>query len=461
MPRFEWTSDRVRAALDLPAAAGAEEPYAGISTDTRTLAPGDLFVALRGDRFDGAEFIAEAIQKGAAGAIAERRPDGLPEGFDFFLVDDATRALGQLGRARRRALDATVVAITGTSGKTTTRELTAAALGSTAYASPGNYNNLIGVPLSILGAPADARVWVLELASNQPGEIATLGAVAEPDFAVITSVSEGHLEGLGDLGGVLDEKLSLLRSLRPGGVALVADEPAILPETARKLWPDVTTVGLDPSADEYPEAWSMTDRGVSWNWHGVEFELRGFGSHLMRDALFACCVAHLLGVTPGDAARRLQAVALPPMRGEVRRLDGLTLLVDCYNANPASFRAAIDALNALAAGRRRAVLAGTMLELGGRSAALHREVARWMIESNIELIAATGEFQRAFSGAERGDVILEPDLDAAYRRLAKGLRGDEAVLIKASRGMKFERAVEMFERDFGAERGSTSSGTEG
>ncbi|NIR46127.1 MAG: UDP-N-acetylmuramoyl-tripeptide--D-alanyl-D-alanine ligase [Gemmatimonadetes bacterium] len=461
MSGFVWTRDRVRAALGLPEEGGPAKGYAGISTDTRTLEPGELFVALPGARFDGAEFVSAAIERGAAGAIAQRQLDDVPDGFDFFLVDDAIEALGRLAGERRREIDPTVVAITGTSGKTTTRELTAGALGDGAYASPANFNNRVGLPLSILRAPADAGIWILELASNQPGEIAALGAVAEPDIAVITSVSEGHLEGLGDLQGVLAEKLSLLRSLRDGGVALVADEPPDLPRAAGEVWPDVRTVGLGPTADERPERWSMSERGVAWRWHDVDFELHGFGSHLIRNALFACCVAHLLGIEPEDAARRLGDVELPPMRGEVRRLDGLTLLIDCYNANPASFRAAIDGLDALAAGRRRAVLAGTMLELGGRSETLHRQVARWMIEADIELIAAIGEFREAFAKIDRDGLILESDLETAYRRLADELSGDEAVLIKASRGMKFERAVEMFQRDFGTDRGSSETRTRG
>ena len=274
MASFTWTSERVRKALDLPATGDAGRmEYAGVSTDTRTLEPGELFVALRGERFDGTEFVAAAQEAGAAGAVVERRPDGLAHGFECFVVDNALVALGRLAAARRLALDPTVVAITGTSGKTTTRELTAAALGDLAYASPGNFNNLIGTPLSILSADEEARIWVLEVASNQPGEIATLGGIASPDYAVITSVSEGHLEGLGDLEGVLAEKLSLLPTLRERGWAMVADQPGVLALGARELWPDVRSGGLSDSADERPESWSMSERGVAWRWRGVDFEL--------------------------------------------------------------------------------------------------------------------------------------------------------------------------------------------
>jgi UDP-N-acetylmuramoyl-tripeptide--D-alanyl-D-alanine ligase len=464
MPRFTWTSDRVRDALGFPSTGRRGATYSGVSTDTRSLRPGELYVALRGERFDGADFLEVAVGAGAAGAVVEHRPDGLPADFELFVVDDSLEALGRLAAARRLALDPTVVAITGTSGKTTTRELTMAALGSEAYGSPGNFNNLVGVPLSILAAPEEARIWVLELASNQRGEIERLGRIAGPDYAVITTVSEGHLEGLGDLQGVLDEKLSLLSTMRAAGVVLVADEPRELAEQARARYPDVRTVGLSDAADERPESWSVSGAGVVWRWDGTEFELRGFGAHLIRDALFAIVMAKLLGVGSQHAVERLAYAELPPMRGEVRRAGDLTLLVDCYNANPASFLAAIDALGALAAGRRRAVLAGTMLELGPRAAALHEQVAGFMLDAGIELIAATGDFVKAFAGAggrAQAGLILESHLEDAYRKLAARLTGDEFVLVKASRGMKFERAIPWFERDFGDEGRVVSSGTEG
>jgi UDP-N-acetylmuramoyl-tripeptide--D-alanyl-D-alanine ligase len=428
------------------------------------LKPGELFVALRGERFDASEFVRAAAAAGAEGAIVERRPEGVPADLELFVVEDTLRALGRLAAVRRLELEPTVVAITGTSGKTTTRELTAAALGEGAYASPGNFNNLVGLPLSILTAPEDAGIWVLEIASNSPGEVERLGRIAEPDHAVITSVAEGHLEGLGDMQGVLNEKLGLLTSLRAGGRALVANEPSELVQGARESCSDVRTVGLDDTADEHPDAWAVSEHGVEWSWRGVDFRLPGFGAHLIKDALFAASVADLLGVERREMAERIGAVQLPPMRGEVRRVGGLLLLVDCYNANPSSFRAAIESLEGLAGERRRAVLAGTMLELGERSAALHEEVARAMVSAGIELIAATGEFAAAFerSGPRPSEgLILGTELEDAYRQLAQRLRGDEAVLLKASRGMKFERAIPLFERDFGVAAASGADNRKG
>jgi UDP-N-acetylmuramoyl-tripeptide--D-alanyl-D-alanine ligase len=203
---------------------------------------------------------------------------------------------------------------------------------------------------------------------------------------------------------------------------------------------------------------------VAWTWNGIDFELPGFGAHMVRNALLAIVAARLLGVDPQLATQRLSIAEIPPMRGEVRRLGDLTLLVDCYNANPASFRAAIESLAALAEGRRRAVLAGTMLELGAQSNLLHERVADGLVDAGIELIAAVGEFATAFrrsTHSRRGDLILEDELEDAYRELVTRLRGDEVVLLKASRGMKFERAIPLFERDFGGRERANVSGTEG
>lgn len=452
MKRFAWTSQQIREALSLPRGVAPGRQYTGVSTDSRTVQAGELFVALRGDQFDGTEFVAAAATAGARGAVTSSQPPDVGDDFEVFLVDDTLVALGRLAAARRLALEPTVVAITGTSGKTTTRELTAAVLGEGSYASPGNYNNLVGLPLSILKAPEQATVWVLEIASNSPGEVGRLASIAAPDCAVITSVSEGHLEGFGDRRGVMNEKLSLLSGLRPGGCAFVADEPEDLVSEARQLCSDVRTVGFGSGADERPSEWAASEMGVQWRWRGADFQLSGFGTHLIRDALFALAVGRLLGRNSAAMAQRLSVARMPPMRGDVRRIGDLLLLVDCYNANPASFRAAIESLGLLAGKRRRAVLAGTMLELGSRSTALHAEVADAMMLAGIELIALTGGFAEAYkhtTACPSGDLILADGLDAAYPQLTERLLGSEAVLLKASRGMKFERVIPLFERDFG------------
>lgn len=453
MKTFEWTSGEVRRALRLAGEGGTGRVYRGVSTDSRRIRPGELFVALRGERFDGADFVADAARAGAAGAVIERRPTGLPHDLEIFEVTDSRRALGALARHRRRALAATAIAVTGTNGKTTVKELLATMLQSAGqmYRSPGNYNNLVGVPLSILEAPADVRFWVLELATNCPGEIRLLGELVEPDIAVITSAAEGHLEGLKDLKGVIAEKTSLLSTLREGGWALVADEPAELGARARELFPAVRTAGLSEGADEHPEEWHAGSDGLSLRWRGVEVRVPLLGPHNVRNVILALSVARLLNVPPAASAAALRGFSGLPMRVERREIGSLTLLVDCYNANPGSFRAAIEAAASVAGARRRAALVGSMLELGPESELLHRRVARALVRAGFAPVGATGEFVPAFAEIrdQLGDrLVTGPDPVQVYSEFARRLGGDEVVLLKGSRGVRLERLLPFFECDF-------------
>lgn len=450
---FRWTSAEVRRALDLPESGQAARAYAGVCTDSRRIRPGELFVALKGKRFDGAEFAAAAARAGAAGVVVERPAPALPRDLEVFEVEDARAALGALGRHRRRALDPTVVAVTGTNGKTTVKELVGRILqeaGAT-YVSPGNHNNLVGVPLSLLEAPQAARTWVLELGTNQPGEIRALGKIAEPDVGVLTSVAEGHLEGLRDLAGVLEEKTSLLETLREGAWAVVADEPPELAARARERFHAVRTAGLTPGADEHPDEWSAGSDGVRVRWRGQEVRARLLGTHSARNVVIALAVARVLNVAPSVAARGVAAFQGLPMRGERRELGALTLFLDCYNANPGSFRAAIDAVTALAGERSKAALVGSMLELGPESASWHRRIAKELVRAGFAPIGASGAFVPAFDEMRQtlGDrLVTAPDPIDAYALFATRLTGREVVLVKASRGVRLERVVPEFERDF-------------
>lgn len=459
---FEWTSAEVRRALGLPEIGDRRgratdeteaRAYRGVSTDSRRIRAGELFVALRGERFDGAEFVDAAARAGAAGAVVERRPRDVPAGLELFEVEDARAALGALGRHRRRALDAAVIAVTGTNGKTTVKELLGSILreAGPTYVSPGNYNNLVGVPLSMLEAPATARTWVLELGTSQPGEIRALGGLAEPDVAIVTSVAEGHLEGLRDLAGVLEEKTSLLEAVREGGWAVVADEPPELAARARDRFHAVRTAGLGPDADEHPDEWSAGPDGIRLRWRGQEARSSLLGAHSARNVMVALAAARVLNVAPAAAARAVGAFRGLPMRAERRDLDSLTLLIDCYNANPGSFRAAMEAASAVAGARPKAALVGPMLELGPESAAWHRRVAKEIVRAGFAPIGASGAFAPAFEAMRDtlGDrLVTATDPVGLYAEFAKRLAGNEVVLLKASRGVRLEQVVAAFERDF-------------
>lgn len=460
-----WTEGQVLDALTLavPEDRGngrrrdASE-YASVSTDTRSLEEGSLFVALRGDNFDGHAFLAQAHEAGASGAIVEAVPEDAPP-MRYYRVPDTLTALGRLGRYRRRAVDGRVVAITGTNGKTTTKEMTRAIL-STRYAThatAGNLNNLVGAPLTLLAIPDDARAVVVEIGMNVPGEIARLAEIVEPHIGVVTAVSEGHLEGIGTLEGVLREKTSLLTRLQSGGLAVVADVPAVLPERARSLARRVRVAGWTERADADLRADDLridAEGRVRFRWQGREVVLPFGGKAHVRNALIALAVGLEWDVDPDDAVAALRSMDPPSMRGETHRYGELTVLADCYNANPASLDAAVETLTAMPRQGGRVVVVGSMLELGARSEALHRESAQRIAEADVDLIVATGLFVPAFRAleSELGErLILADDPDTAFDPMTDRMTGDEVVLLKGSRGVALEdlmpRLQERFDND--------------
>jgi UDP-N-acetylmuramoyl-tripeptide--D-alanyl-D-alanine ligase len=456
-----WTDAAVRAALGGAASvipgegAGA---YTAVSTDTRTLDEGSLFVALRGERFDAHAFLGEAAGRGARGAVVERVPEGAPAGLTYYVVGDALEALGSLARHYRRHLGARVCAIAGSNGKTTTKELTRAVLATRyrVHATTGNLNNLIGAPLTILSAPSETEALVVEVGTSAPGEIARLAGIVEPDAAIVTAIAEEHLEGLGDLEGVLREETALLPALPAEGVALVADEPAILVDRARALAPRVRVAGWSERADASlrAEAVRLDEEGrACFRWGGREVRLTFRGRPNVRNALLALGLGVEWGVNVEAAVAALSAIQPPKMRSEVHRYGGLTVVADCYNANPASLEAAVDLLVSLPRGGGRVAVLGTMRELGPTSAALHRKAAESLAGAEVDLIVATGDFVPAFEdlAAGLGDRLIRvEDPLAAFEPLARRLTGTEVVLLKGSRGVALERLLPRFEERFGA-----------
>ncbi len=454
MTGFRWTDAEVREALGLsPERAEEGLEYAGVGTDSRTVGEGELFVALVGERFDGHDFVADALARGARGAVVSRSVEGV-EAARLYPVSDTLVALGDLARHRRRRLGARVVGITGSSGKTTTKDLVEAALKGSyrVHATPGNLNNRVGLPLTILSAPGDTEVLVLELGTNLRGEIGILTGIAEPEIGVITTVAEVHLEGLGSLEGVLEEKLDLLRGLREPRACVVGDDPPELPRAAGAFCASSTVVGWSGAADPAfrPGEPGTDERGrFHFRWRGEWVRLRIPGRHSVLNALLALAVADLLEVPSRDAARRIGAVEPAPLRGEVRTLGGVTLVLDCYNANPQSVRAALDLLATYPDLGDRVAVLGSMLELGARSAALHREVLEEAMERPVDRIVATGLFAEAAGGVEARpggpELVVAPTLDDAFEALREGITGSEVVLLKASRGAALERLVPRLE----------------
>ena len=439
-----WTHDRVAEALaerttSLPSGGTS---FTGIATDTRTIPPGSLFVALTGENFDAHRFLEDAVEKGATGLVVTRAgaADGL--GVPVFVVDDTLTALGDLARHRRRAWGKPVIGVLGTNGKTSTKELLRAAIGSVrrVHATEGNFNNLVGVPLTLFLLPDDADVAVIEMGTNTPGEIARLRAIVEPDIAVVTSIAEEHLEGLGDLEGVLQEELA---GVVGAGLAVAPASQPEIGDGARGKAQRVVTAGLE-EGDVAAGRWGVEPDGLGWmEVDGVEVRPPARGVHNLRNAMLAIAVARELGISTGDAARGIAGMRVPPMRVNWEQVGAVTLINDAYNANPGSARAALELLAHAGAGRQRVAILGSMLELGEQAERLHREVAQAALAHGIEIVAGVGDMEAALaaSGAERGRVVTAADVDTLWTALAPRLAPDAVILLKGSRGARLERLV--------------------
>jgi UDP-N-acetylmuramoyl-tripeptide--D-alanyl-D-alanine ligase len=441
-----WTSTWVRAALGLPAPAArsgaAGTTFTRVLTDTRSIEPGALFVALAGERFDGHDYLDAAAAAGATGVVV-RESARVPAGVAAFHVPDTLRAFGLLARARRREITGPVIAVTGTNGKTSTKEMLAAVLGTRfrVYATRANLNNLVGVPTTILEAPDDADALVVEAGANLPGEIARYREIIEPSLVLITNAVQGHLEGFGSLGGVVAEKVSLADGVP---LAVVGTDPPALAEEVRRRARAVRTAALE-RADLVPDRVELgPDARPVLTFGDARFTLAARGLHQADNATRVWAVVEALELDRQAAARALERFAIPAGRGELLEQGGLTILNDCYNANPQSFRAAIATARALRNGRRLVFIAGTMRELGEDAPALHAEIAAALVALDPELLAAVGDFVPALApyAARLGDrLVTAPDPIALGPLVAARLQGGEVVVLKASRGVALERIL--------------------
>jgi UDP-N-acetylmuramoyl-tripeptide--D-alanyl-D-alanine ligase len=373
-----------------------------------------------------------------------RTGTGPVDGLTTFEVDDTLAALGALALARRREVQGPVVAVTGTNGKTATKEMLACVVGTKwrVHATRGNLNNLIGVPLTILAAPDDTEALVIEAGASIPGEIERLRRIVEPTLGVVTNVSTGHVEGFGSLEGALHEKVSLLADVP---TAVVGTEPPELAERARAVAVRAIAAGTGSGADLRPDAWRLDGEGKpEITFMGVPLRLPLIGRHQVENAMLALSVAVELGIDVAAAAEALTEIELPPGRCQLLGHGDLVVMHDAYNSNPASLGAALETAVALCGGRRLVVVVGTMLELGAQSGALHESMAARVMDVEPALVAAVGAFVPAFERhrAALGDRLLTAaDPASLGKLLGPRLKGDEFVLMKASRGVQLERAI--------------------
>ena len=424
---------------------GGDRIFDGVSTDTRTLRTGELFVALQGPNFDGRDYVLRASEKGAAAAVVGAIVD---DNIAQITVDDTRLALGQLAAAWRRDQSAVVVGITGSNGKTTLKELTAACLSQAAptIATEGNLNNEIGMPLMLTRIDETHRYAVLEMGANHAGEIAYLTSLAEPDVVVITNAAAAHLEGFGSVAGVAKAKGEILcGTSRPGVAILNADDEYFEFWTELAGDVDVLSFGVDALADVRADDIVSDGGGSSFELHlpDSRFNVRLSipGRHNVRNACAAAAIATTLGVAPEQIQAAFESVK--PVAGRLQSksgLNGSTLFDDSYNANPLSVAAAAEFLAALN-GQSWLVL-GDMGELGDSAASLHREVGAAAKAAGVDRLFATGELSRNATEAFGAGASWFESVDMLIDALRVSVTSDVNLLVKGSRFMRMERVVQ-------------------
>ena len=436
--------------------------FGAVCTDTRSIVQGDVFVALKGERFDAADFLQDAQDRGARCLITHRVPDGFRPEVPTILVRDSLKALGRLARSYRDFQRACVVGITGSNGKTTTREMTAAILKRhfTILQNAANENNRIGVPKTLLRLSDRHEFAVIEMGTSEPGEIAELARIAGPHCGVLTSISESHLSGLGSLDGVLREKSALLAALPRDGIAIVNfDDPRCV-KAAEQANCRIVSYGMDSRCELRADDIRTNRYGTHFMLNGRhEFRLPLHGEHNVSNALAAIAVGWVSGVNIGDMQIALRRIEPVGRRLEYHEYGGIGLLDDSYNANPASTCAALRTLAAFPCTGQRIAVLGDMLELGEDSERLHREVGWLGTTQAVDLVIAVGAEMRAladiydehFFETGRGSVWRFDTSEDAAKHLLQECRSGDLLLVKGSNGMKMNRIVNAFRGHYDAE----------
>jgi UDP-N-acetylmuramoyl-tripeptide--D-alanyl-D-alanine ligase len=460
---MSWTLEEiVRATGGKIAQPGKQQVFGEIVTDSSKAKKGSVFVALRGERFDGHRFVADAVKRGAACAIVHHSIGGAAKNVALVRVADTLRALGDLAYHRRSKLAPKVVAITGSNGKTTTKEMAAAIfnegvlegqrLRGKVLKTEGNFNNLVGLPLTLLRLRPAHKIAVVEIGTNRPGEVERLTKIAAPDVGIITAVAAAHLEGLDSLAGVAREKGALFRHLPPGGtIAVNLDDPWV-----RRLGSKFTGRKIPYGARGIVRAETVRQldgRGMRFILRAGSqrcvVRLRFLGRHNVNNAVGAATLAHALGIDLAAIRRGLEKAKPYAMRMDADSWRGVGIINDAYNANPASMAAALKTLAGMAAKGEKIAVLGDMFELGRASRHEHRELGKRVAEERIDRLYLLGPQAEAVkagaisAGMDEGKIGVGKDHGAIAGQLRQHLKRGDWLLIKGSRGMKMEKILEL------------------
>ena len=439
-------------------------PFSGVSIDSRNISADDVFVAISGDVHDGHAFTSNIVDQGVGGLVISRhKAKQMPitawktSNIACIAVEDTTRALGDIAAFNRLRSHASVIAITGSNGKTTTRQMVTAVLGRQydVLTAVGNFNNDIGLPLTLLRLSTAHQWVVLELGTNNPGEISRLAEICSPDIGVLTNIGPAHLEGLGSIEGVMQEKGDLLKSLGPGGKAILnADDPRVIQLTS-KTKAEVILYGLSREATIRAEDVNETKHTIyftlSFAGERISIHLNCSGRFMVSNALAAAAVGHQLGLSCETVKTGLEAFKPISGRMNIKHMPGgIQLIDDTYNANPESMKAAFATLNTMRAGARGVVVIGDMLELGTQARSLHRKVGARAARSGISRLYTYGEFAAEVSAGAQDEGMQPTDTfegthDEIVEDLKKWLQPGDWLLVKGSRGMAMEKVVRKLE----------------
>jgi UDP-N-acetylmuramoyl-tripeptide--D-alanyl-D-alanine ligase len=431
----------------------------GYSIDSRTIQAGELFFAVKGERMDGHDFVAQVLEKGAVAAVV--RKDQLaryPVIADLLAVDDTLAALQTLGTAVRRLWGKPLVGITGSTGKTTTKDAIAHVLSQRfrVLKSEGNFNNHFGLPLMLLKLEPEHDIAVIEMGMSHAGEIAALAKIAQPEIGVVTNVAPVHLEFFNSIADIARAKYELIASLPAGGTAILNADDEYVSQFGRDFHGKVVLYGMNATADVRAE--NVQSRGPAGSLFDVvagscrdRARLRLVGKHNIYNALAAVAVGLERGMAPSEAVGALATLAPGDKRGEVVQVGNITVINDCYNSNPKALDAMVDTLAAMTA-KRRIVVAGEMLELGPAGEEMHRQSGRHMAGQNIDwLVGVRGlakpMVEAARAAGIRAEFVATPE--EAGEWLIREAREGDVVLLKASRGVKLERALEKWSQGVG------------
>ena len=421
-----------------------------ICTDTRAMKPDSLFIAIKGENHDAHEKLQAAAAGGAVAALVERVPLSFPPDCPLILVASTRVAMGRLATHVRRQMKGTVIVIGGSNGKTSTKYLIHSVLQSNLRGSisPKSFNNDIGVPLAIFPAEPSDDYLVLEIGTNHPGEVRALSEMAQPDIAVITCISAEHLEGLGDIDGVRREEAGIIAGLNPPGTLIVNGDDEKFLDLISVFPGKKITFGFARHNDVVATHAECDEIGVRFRLNG---QRRVFvpmlGRHVASNALAAIAVARDMGVTDDEIILALAQAHGPDMRLQIEKINGLTLLNDAYNANPASMRAALETVSNLPANGRRIAVIGDMRELGEHSARYHREAGEFAAHCNLDVLICVGDSAKQLADAARTSgmpnesVTQYDDITAAAKSIPWLLKTGDLVLFKASRSVALETVV--------------------